>query len=621
MQSGFWQWSVAIARHGAWGGAKRTVAALLLSGTLSIGSGCDDQSIVIPPTDEQRLVRDDTSLREVSDETAEFLEDRRAEVELLVQGGLTPGAPISLVSRVTGRRATTALRLRIRASLSTTGRLVVGDEAIVERPIGPGDVIEQRKLVTFPEPGYYHVMATVNSAVDSDARDDRRRGMLASEVVTSNRWILIDDEGGRVDDQYDQSIVRDTTRYLTNGSIGAFRSRKFNAPLSTAAETMAAARAPMASSSSSVSQTFSGRITFVRSDGFGNSAVEGVSGARVSGYCSTVHGVSLGGFDLIADQQGAFAVSCPSDAWSINVTAALSSSSAVVNNHNNTFAGATGWISLLDFGLQVPLAVNNNDAAQVFLNHQRYNSVAASLFGRSRGALTYRVSNSTDTGTNYAAGSDFVRIAPNAAWGRNGIFVVAHEYGHAFHYAAVDPWVLTSYYCSPNGQHLADQPYTTGCAYVEGFADFFAARVVNSVDGSLANADFLSQMFLETNQNRTIGNGLIIESTFASLLLDMVDSPNDDDGISGDDDALSISAYDLTQIMRMCRMSNPNAALLTHSDQFVYCAAGSKNERSFAPTSTLSFWGVYGGLSYDAGTSLPLQSVFRALWRYNLYNL
>ncbi|MCC6242684.1 MAG: hypothetical protein IT353_07565 [Gemmatimonadaceae bacterium] len=495
----------------------------------------------------------------------------------------------------------------------------MADEAITVQPIGPGTVIEQRHVVTFEEPGYYHVMATVSSAVDSDVRDDRRRGTLTSEVATSNRWVLIDEKGGRVDDQYDQSIVRDTTRYLTNGSIGAFRSRRFDSSSSTTAGTKAATWASLASSS--VSQIFSGRITYTRSDGFGNSTVEGVSGARVTGYCSTVGGQSLGGFDLIADQQGAFAVSCASDAWSISVTASLSSASAVVNDHNNTFAGATGWITLLDFGLQVPLAVINNDAAQVFLNHQRYNTVAASLFGRSRGALTYRVSNSTATATNYAAGSDFVRIGPNVAWGRNGIFAVTHEYGHAFHYGAVDPWVLTSYYCSPNGVHNPDQPYTTACAYIEGFADFFAARVVNSVDGSLANADFLNQMFLETNQSRAIGNGLIIESTVASLLLDMVDNANDDDGISGDDDALSISPFDLTQIMRMCRMSSPNAALLTHSDQFVYCAAGSKNERSFAPTSTLSFWGVYGGLSYDAATPLPSQSVFRALWRYNFYNL
>ena len=68
-------------------------------------------------------------------------------------------------------------------------------------------------------------------------------------------------------------------------------------------------------------------------------------------------------------------------------------------------------------------------------------------------------------------------------------------------------------------------------------------------------------------------------------------------------------------------MSNPSTALLTHSDQFVYCAAGAVTERTFAPSAFLAPWGVYSGMTDDAPTALPVQSAFRAAWRFNFYNL
>jgi hypothetical protein len=100
----------------------------------------------------------------------------------------------------------------------------------------------------------------------------------------------------------------------------------------------------------------------------------------------------------------------------------------------------------------------------------------------------------------------------------------------------------------------------------------------------------------------------------------MVDLASDDDGISGDDDSLTMSHFDVTQIMRTCRLTSPSTYLLSHSDQFVYCAAGSLSERVFAPTNFVTWWGIYGGMSYDAPTTLPAQAEFRARWRMNFYN-
>ena len=349
----------------------------------------------------------------------------------------------------------------------------------------------------------------------------------------------------------------------------------------------------------------------------------GVPRARVNGYCATIDDDPVGYFDLPTNILGEFVVDCNSpEAYRIRVWAELTASGVAVNGRLNEFAGASGPIYASSYGQQVELMVVNNQAAQVFINHNRYHAGAAALFGRSRGPITYRVSNSVAGASRYEPNGDFVRIFPERVWGRDGIFVAAHEYGHAFHYVAIDPWVATSYYCSPTGVHEVGVPYTTACAYVEGFADFFAARVINVVDGSIATFDLMSQNSLETNVFRTFGvNGLLVEGAFAALLMDMVDLPGDDDAISGDDESLTLSHYDLSQIMKMCRMSNPSTALLTHSDQFVYCAAGVLTERTFAPSAFLAPWGVYSGMTYDAPTALPLQSAFRAAWRFNFYDL
>ncbi len=266
------------------------------------------------------------------------------------------------------------------------------------------------------------------------------------------------------------------------------------------------------------------------------------------------------------------------------------------------------------------MKVINNDAAQVFLNHLRYNVAASAMFGRSRGPITYRVSNGAVSATNYQPGLDYIRIGPNQAIDRGGVINVVHEYGHAFHYVAIEPWA--TYQCgSPDNYHDPDLPYTTSCAFVEGFADFFAARVINSIDGALSFGDGLRQGILEDNQTRTVGNGVLIEATLAAFLLDLVDTASDVDGIAGDDDAVAISLYDLSQIMKECRPTSPTTSLLGGSDQMVYCVAGSIDERAFVPSWAIGSWVVHGGISYDASTPLPSQSLVRALWRLNFYDL
>ena len=531
-----------------------------------------------------------------------------------------------VTSRIIGLRGTAGSKLGLRTSHSTDGDVKRPYEVSEAIAVGAGEEIERTSTVRLEKPGYYHVMTYVATTSDEEKREDRQQGVPVAPVATSSIWVLVDEQGGRVDTQYDDAMRTDNRRRLSSGVLGAFRTRAIQKVPGSSENVKASPSIARLSPT-----VFNGRVTYQ----FYNPSnltfqTRTMEGLQVAATCIREDNEVVGYSVVTTNILGEFSVTCPEDqTFQVAISANLQAAGVEVRSHQNWYAGATGAFWVDEYGGErIDFPVNNNEAAQVFKNHVRYNTGASALFGRTRSPITYRVSNSVAGITVYDPAQDIIRIFPDRVWGRDGVSVVAHEYGHAFHFVAIDPWIATGTAsscitpASPSGAHQAGTPYTTGCAYVEGFADFFAARVINVVDGFTAWLDPLSQPTLETNVFRTLGhNGLLDEGAFAALLMDMVDTPSDDDGSPGDDEVLTMSHFDLTQIMRMCRMSDPSTGLLTHSDQFVYCAAGSVGERSFAPSSFLAPWGVYSSRSFDAPTTLPLQSAFRAAWRFDFYNL
>ena len=290
-------------------------------------------------------------------------------MRLQATGAFTPGTAITLTSEVHGLRGTALSKLAIYAqhAASVAGR--ASRETTQEISVAAGSDKSHSTVVTFAEPGYYPVSASVSTIAPQELDQDRALGVPVSSVITSNRWILIDEKGGRIDEEYDHSILEGTTRYLTNGSVGAFRSKP-NARASSVS--MVTARSAGASLLSPTD--FNGRITYQRRLIGQSNTTEGVAGARVYGYCASVDDDPVGYFDIAADAQGAFSVDCNTpEAYRISVQGALTGSGVQVNGINNDFAGVNGSIYASSLGAQVDLAVINDDAAQVFLNHLRYN--------------------------------------------------------------------------------------------------------------------------------------------------------------------------------------------------------------------------------------------------------
>jgi len=202
----------------------------------------------------------------------------------------------------------------------------------------------------------------VSTSSADERSKDRDVGVPVSDVVVSNRWILIDTNGGRIDDQYDPRILDDTSRYLTEGSTGEFRSRLAPAvPLShqhKPSEYVAAV-------SNLSTSDFNGRITYQRYDiATSTYSTQGVAGARVYGYCASIDDEPVGHFDLAADAQGSFSVDCNTpEAYRISVQGALTGLGLQVNGSSNNFAGVNGSIFASSLGQQVDLAVVTEEAA------------------------------------------------------------------------------------------------------------------------------------------------------------------------------------------------------------------------------------------------------------------
>ncbi len=260
------------------------------------------------------------------------------------------------------------------------------------------------------------------------------------------------------------------------------------------------------------------------------------------------------------------------------------------------------------------VAVVTNAAARVFLLHNRYNTAASGRLGVSRGQIRYAVSVTPGViTTNYQPLGDFINLGYNYAFFVQGPFLVTHEYGHAFHYTAIE--TPPQYSCPGNrGVEVVTDPI---CAYSEGFATFFSAWMRN-VDPPVGA---FHQGLIEAHSYGTVGNGISVEGAVAGFFLDLVDSSSDNDGMSGDDDNVNISGPLLANILKHCRLNSPTIAALSRTDQLVYCIEGDVGLTSAVPLAYRPTWAAFGGVSYDVSLVLPYSLDVRATWLKNFYNL
>ena len=576
-------------------------------------SACRDEPVVAPQAISQVTALRDTQLDVPSQApTRGFLTTTVADLALNVTGSFRPGQPIRVTARVTGKHRSARSYVELRADGGgTVGALQRNRPRRWETPLATGQGLDLAEDVVFDKPGYYGLTAGV-WVRDRDVPAASKVGdsILVSHAV-ERVWVLVDEKGGRLDRQYDVSMQEEGRVALTYGTVGAFE------PADVTVGASAETNAPIVARAM-VDPTMTGIVTYLPADSTFALPRVGIPGALVVGNCM-IGGTPLSYFSVATDANGAFTATCPAGSTSYQGQVKLEASThriyiysitpAIPANTNfNIAANAVDTVAVID------------DAGKTFVNHSSWNLAATSLFGRSRSQMRYVVNPGTSGTSFYSTSSDYITLYAGAIWGGWGEFIVSHEYGHAFHYTAIDRW--SSYDCSPGGAgHSFNSVETSSCAYVEGFADFFAAMMLRN--RPLATQG-LNVDDLEQSVYRFVGQGLFIEHTFAATLWDIVDDSFTADSYAGDDDGLSMTGTQVADIMLRCRLYNPGTYLLSHTDQFTYCAEGAvNNARTVAPVAYQSGWGTYGSpLSFDGGTPLlPYLPVFRAIWKYNFYGI
>ena len=134
----------------------------------------------------------------------------------------------------------------------------------------------------------------------------------------------------------------------------------------------------------------------------------------------------------------------------------------------------------------------------------------------------------------YSPSEDEITICAGSVWGDFGIFIAAHEYGHAFHKEAL--WGDAGGGCpSP---HFLDTESNLQCAFSEGFGDYFGAAVRPDL------GSYLYRAYMENDNGfpgcvqrqssspytcigGTSHEGSLIESAYAAFLYDLTDTPGE----------------------------------------------------------------------------------------------
>ena len=291
--------------------------------------------------------------------------------------------------------------------------------------------------------------------------------------------------------------------------------------------------------------------------------------------------------------------------------------------------GDNGTLYLGSYGLgdQVGVADLRIANAPAVIAHQllrQYVPVAVGRFGRSRPQVPVWVANPAGNHkVNYSPSEDVIRLHPDRLTGlgaEDGAFTVLHEYGHAFHYRAIEPWA--SYNCNSD-EHYVDRPCTLSCAFVEGFADFFSAWTV----GERLPYYYLGPTAVEQNGFRSLGDGALIEGATAGFLFDLVDVPGSVAPGRPDDETVQYPGVWLANVMSGCDLAPTFGSPVTRldgMDQVVYCGRASIQGGSGPASggSPYNDWRTYA-VARASATSVPPTAnatKFNQLWDYNLFN-
>lgn len=240
---------------------------------------------------------------------------------------------------------------------------------------------------------------------------------------------------------------------------------------------------------------------------------------------------------------------------------------------------------------------------------------STSLFAVARSFITINIASCGDS--YYTPSTDAITICTVDVWGPRGIYIAAHEYGHAFHEDAL--WGYSTPQCpSP---HYFDTESTLSCAFVEGFADYFAAAVRPDL-GTYEYRDKIEADFYfpgcvqrDAQSNCTGGTsyeGSVIEAAYAAFLYNLTDASTEPH------DSIAAPGSYMRDLIRTCQAlySGSSWRRANGTDELAYCT-----EDAINPGSYFTRRGAFPSSYSESATKRGDWTAARvhSMWTWNMY--
>ncbi len=573
--------------------------------------------------------------------TTEFPSVRRVDVSVTASGAFRPGTPIVVHAHARARRDA--------SNVSYSILLLDGDSA------APADTLKQGEelsnwhgsllrgasqdllaTVSFPNPGYYRVLVIAKTNTPTGVNGTSRDTTILNETYET-LWIAVAENGGRLTNGYD-STAFDHSRFLAlYGSYGPLSPKKrAEAPDSSR---LPAARPVASRTSSQLSgPAVSGYFRYTNYEAPGTpKPLLPVGNAEVEVSCFGKSDPRSEIYDLFYMQisyttsTGFFGVGCDPGYEYIEGTLRLRNSYVYAAGFANATAGA-GFAGY--GGESFELKAANDYAARVFVDLTEGIPVMFSKLGRTRARVYVEVSDTDQHfGIFYCAtgveagcrGADMIQTNYTRVFGEDGLFVSTHEYAHAFHYYAIEPWA--TYVCTDNA-HGFTETENLSCAFVEGFADFASmwvggSRLTTNPYGGDYGLEHNTTIGQSTNPPAD-GDGVRVEAAVAAFLYDLVDGANEPDSFANTadgDESFDAAAYAGTWISDVIQYCTVGAdSRLDGADQLVYCMENTTDARPESERWSTA-WRVPGAITWSGPVTQQNQAVIRKLWKYNFYGV
>lgn len=552
----------------------------------------------------------------------------RFELELTASGTLRPGEPIEISVGARALLPTSSAELRIHvpemelADLSGWGDAFRYDSSgpvppvlsTVRSQLARDQRMADRTQVTPLVAGYYRVVATL-TPTEPAARVFA--GLNVQNQAVAEIWLLVTETGGKVTQDYDEAVFPSGVA----NQPGPFRrSRALDRRKPTSGEIDA--RVSHASSRQGASAmmggdfiTFHARYYNVDISAYDNAesvkfVVDGCTIPEQQFICESEDWEEVdSGY---ADGSGLFYFPCTGDEYEVYVSTYAGIAAYHVWGGTNSVWGEVEE----DCGETVDIVVPSINA-RVYANLALTRSGASAFFGASRSFINVHVYSSFPDSTGYYRGDDRIVIGgTDQVWGDFGAWVTAHEYGHAYHNDAL--WGNET----PGGcgLHFIDTESDLGCAYSEGFADYFGVVTRSDVDfysTSMEENHFFpgcisrASTFPHGCSGQSL-EGSVIEGAFAAVLFDLTDA-----GVEPHDSVAAPGSY-VRDVIRTCEVkyASSNWRRANGTDEIVFCL-----ENSIDPDGYLSVRGVTPEDYFESATESGgwTAARVRKIWKWNLY--